>query len=434
MTEKTSRFKRFTSIVFRFLRVVAVLAVAVAVAKLLVSLNVKPEKKQVSKPPPSVNVMVVNPVSKRMMVEAYGTVKPRKLVKIGAEVPGRIEYLHPSFVEGGKIFPGDLLVQIDQRSYALNRQAAQVKIQQAKTEVDSLNQEIKNLEKDMALSRANLMLSQKELSRIKALSQNQFASKTSLDKAEQKYLQAKIQLQALANRLLLTQPLLALKTAAVDMARVNFQKADLAFQNTQIRWNFNGLVLDKFAEQGEFVNPGQVLGAIYQSALLDVEVSIPLEKMKWIETSFGAEKMPDATVMLAGSEGRPSQGWPARVARIKARIDEKTRTLPMTLEILDPAVHTNGRFSLKPGAFVKCSIKGQQYENIFVLPRHLLKRGDTILTVAKNRLKIKNVKVLRKFEDKVYINGGLMPGDNLVYSPLPGAVDGMALLIKHNGN
>ena len=433
MTEKTSRFKFFFSILFRFLRVVAVLVVAIAVAKLLISLNVKPEKKQVAKIFPSVMVMVVNPVSKRMTVDAYGTVKPRKLVKISAEVPGRIEYLHPLFVEGGKIFAGDLLVRIDQRAYALNRQAEQIRIQQAKTQVDSLKQEMENLEKDMVLSRANVMLSQKELARIKALSQNQFASKTSLDKAEQQFLQAKIQLQTMANRLSLTRPLMAQKKAAVAMARVNFQKADLAFQNTRIRCEFDGLVLDKFAEQGEYVNPGQVLGSIYQIAKLDVEVSIPLEKMKWIEALFEEKKMPEATVMLAGSEGRTSQGWSARVARIKARIDEKTRTLPMTLEILDPEVKINGRFDLKPGTFVRCSIKGQWYENVFVLPRHLLKRGDTVFTVDKNRLTIKKVKVLRKFEDTVYIDAGLMPGDNIVSSPLPGAVDGMELMIKYNG-
>ncbi|MCK5837960.1 MAG: efflux RND transporter periplasmic adaptor subunit, partial [Desulfobacula sp.] len=86
-----------------------------------------------------------------------------------------------------------------------------------------------------------------------------------------------------------------------------------------------------------------------------------------------------------------------------------------------------------PGTFVKCSIVGERYENIFVLPRYLLKRDDILFTVNDNHLKMKKVNVLRKFEDEIYINKGLAPGDKIIFSPLPGAIEGMELTIKLNG-
>ncbi len=431
--EKTSGIKKARSFFLRLLRVLIVLVIAIALAKLLISLKKDPEKKEIIKTPPSVKVMTAAPVSKVMTVEAYGTVKPRKLVKIAAEVPGRIDYIHPSFIEGGMINKGALLVRIDQRSYKLDRQTGQVRIRQAKTDIESLKQDVKNLKNDIILSQANVELTQKELKRIKALSKNQFASKNSLDKAEQQYLQAKIALQNISNRLALTSPLMEQKNIALAMARVDFQKADLAFQKTQIAADFNGWVLDKFAEEGEYVNPGQTIGSIYQKDSLDVDVRIPLEKMKWIEFFFENGSTPAAKVKVANSGSIKSYVWNAKVARVKAKIDEKTRTLPMTLEILNPDVNIKTIFNLKPGTFVKCSIVGETFENIFVVPRHLLKSGNILFTMNDKHLKMKKVTVLRKFEEEIYINGGLNPGDKIISSPLPGALEGMELTIKENG-
>ncbi|MCK5349038.1 MAG: efflux RND transporter periplasmic adaptor subunit [Desulfobacula sp.] len=430
---KLSGSRKISSFFLRFLRVVIVLAIAIALAKLLISLKEEPEKTEIIKTPPSVKIMVVTPVSKVMTVDAYGTVKPRKLVKIAMEVPGRIDYIHPSFIEGGVIHKGEVLIRIDQRSYKLDQQAGQVRIRQAKTDIESLKQDIENLKNDILLSKANVEIAKKELKRIKALSKNQFASKNSLDKAEQQYLQAKIALQSISNRLSLTDTLMEQKNTALAMARVDFQKADLALQKTRIKYEFDGLILDKFAEKGEYVNPGQILGSMYQKDSLDVDVRIPLEKMKWIESFFENGKTPDARVMMANFDSMKPYAWDAKVVRLKAKIDEKTRTLPMTLEILKTDVKIKDIFNLKPGTFVKCSIIGEAYKNIYVLPRYLLKSDNILFTVNDNHLKMKKVDVLRKFEDEIYINGGLTAGDKIIFSPLPGALEGMELNIKTNG-
>jgi len=126
--------------------------------------------------------------------------------------------------------------------------------------------------------------------------------------------------------------------------------------------------------------------------------------------------------------------WDAKVVRIKASIDETTRTLPMTLEIIKPESKLKNIFELKPGAFVKCSIIGGTYENIFVLPRYLLKRENILYTINSDHLKMKKVRIFRKFEDEIYIDNGLNSGDQIIVSPLPGALDGMELKIKQNGN
>ncbi len=431
--ETSSDTRTKTPVLLRILRVFIVLFIAVGIAWALFVSREKPAKQDIAQVPQAVKVIEAHPVSKVMSVEAFGTVKPRTLVKIAAEVPGRIDYIHPSFIEGGQVKAGELLIRIDQRSFKLDREAGKVRLHQAKTDIKSLKQDIENLKQDIALSQANMDLAQKELERIRALNKNQFASKTMLDRAEQQYLQAKIALQNIQNRMVMTGPMMEQKKAALSMAEVDFQKADLAYRKARIVSPFDGWVLNKLLEEGEYVNPGQVIGSIYEKNALDVDVSIPLEKMKWINPVLEKGEVPGALVSIASSEGIVSHAWPAKVARFKANIDEKTRTLTMTLEIDTSAPEKGGVFGLKPGVFVTCSIQGTRFENIFVLPRYLLKTGDILFTINDNHLMIKKVDILRKFEEEVYIQAGLNPGDRIISSPLPGAREGMPLTIKTNG-
>jgi multidrug efflux pump subunit AcrA (membrane-fusion protein) len=278
-----------------------------------------------------------------------------------------------------------------------------------------------------------MALAQKELDRVTALTKTQVASRNSLDKAEQQYLGAKLQLQAITNRLSLTDSIMEQKQAALAMARVEFQRADLSWMKTLIVSDFDGFILDKAAQEGEYVNPGQVIGTLYEKNSLDVDVSIPLEKMKWVEPFFRNGQTPMARVMLANFDGAPAHVWDARVARVKAKIDEKTRTLPMTIEILHPDSTGQTIWDLKPGTFVKCSILGETIDNLFVLPRYLLKGENRVFTVTDRHLEIKEVILFRKFEEEIFISQGLQPGDKIISSPLPGAIDGMELNIKENG-
>jgi len=437
------------SFAFRLIRVFIVLGVALGAAFWLFNAREAPEKKQVVKTPPGVHVMSVSPKDYVMAVDALGTVVPRTKVKLTAEVPGRIDYIQPSFREGGRIFKKDTLIGIDRRSFRLDKNAASVRLGQVKADIRHLAREIENLKADANLARTNQALSLKELERIRALTQNQFASKTSLDKAEQQYLAARIQLQAVENRLALTPSLMAQKQAALAMAGNDLEKADLVLEKSEIRAGFDGFVLSKQAEMGEYVNPGQVLGAVYKKDGVDVDVGIPFEEVKWLRAAFDSGAMPGARISIANLEPGLSPVWQARVARVKAQIDEKTRTLPLTIEIgpieIGPIVIGSvesgspgtGRQEredplnrLKPGTFVKCRIFGEARKGIFRLPRHLLRSDDTLFVVKDNRLDIRQVSVLRKFEDHVFIDRGLTAGDQVITSPLPGARAGMPVIVK----
>jgi multidrug efflux pump subunit AcrA (membrane-fusion protein) len=126
------------------------------------------------------------------------------------------------------------------------------------------------------------------------------------------------------------------------------------------------------------------------------------------------------------------QVWKGHVARVKARMDQRTRTLPVVVEVdegTDAAV-SEGGMRLRPGMFVTIKIKGKAIDQAFVLPRHVVYPGDVVYTLANDRLKMKDVGILRTYKDSVIINEGISEGDQIIKTPLSGAVDGMKVRLK----
>ena len=415
------------------MRVVVVLLLAAGVALWLFVSREKPQKKQMTDTPPKVLCVPAVSGTFDMTVEAFGTVTPRNSVKLAMEVAGRIDSIHPDFREGARINKGEILLCLDQRTLVLNEKNARIQVDQARADIRLLEQETLNLKADVGLARSNLQLTSKELERIRALAKNQFASKTNLDKAEQQYLSAENQLQQITNALALVPSRMALKKSALASAQAALETASLMLEKSEIKADFYGFVMTKQVQVGEYVNPGQVLGVIYEKDALDVDIRIPLEELQWLGSVFKDGGRPQVSLTIANLEGGRSPVWPGHVARIKAAVDEKTRTMPMTVEIgtldvKDPLL------LLRPGVFVKCRVKGEQKENVFKIPRTLMRSPDTLYLARENHLVIKKVNVIRRFEEDVYITGGLASGDMIIESPLPGALDGMAITFKKAGD
>ena len=421
------------SLLYRVMRVAVVLLLAAGVALWLFFSREKPQKKAMARIPPTVLCVPAVSGSSDMTVEAFGTVTPRNSVKLAMEIAGRIDYIHPGFREGASIKKGDVLLKIDRRTLVLNEKNARVQVDQARADIGLLKQETENFKADEALARSNLELAFKELERIRALAKNQFASKTTLDKVEQQYLTAKNQLQNITNAQDLVPSRMAVKKSALASAQAALATASLMVEKSEIKAEFDGFVMTKQVQVGEYVNPGQVLGVIYEKDALDVDIRIPLEELQWLGSVFENGGRPQVRLTIANMEGGRSPVWSGQVARIKAAVDEKTRTMPMTVEIgtldvKDPLL------LLRPGVFVKCRVKGEQRENVFKVLRTLMRSPDTLYLARGDHLVIQEVKVIRRFEDDVYIAGGLAPGDLIIESPLPGAVDGMPVTVKNAGD
>ena len=419
---------------FKTLRVFAVLSVALIIAIVLVILRPKAERQVPVDKGLLVEVLPAQAANVQMVVEAFGTVAPRESLKLVAQVRGQIVEIDSMFKEGRFVQKKTRLIQIDPRSYSLAVERRQVQINQAEADLKRLEQEVINLKARIKIAQSDVKLAKNEYLRLKALIDRKVIAQSQLDKSEQSYLASQERLQSLNNQMALIGPQKEQLVAARDMARVMYQEAALDLERSSIVAPFDGWVLEKLIEVGQHVNIGQQLGLIYSAGALDIEVRIPAKDLKWFPDNLGQDTPILADVVF--KNGGSNTIWNGRLARIKAMVDQRTRTLPMVVEVDDTSSsgQEGEQFGLRPGMFVTVRIKGKTIENVFVLPRYLVYPGDVVYTVKEETLRSKQVKILRGYKDTVIVGEGLSEGDLIVKSPLSSPVDGMLVRLKPDGS
>ena len=415
---------------FKSFRVLIVLFAAVLFAVVLVILRPKAERQVPVEMGRLVEVFPAKSENVQVVVEAYGTVEPREALILVAQVRGQIVAIDSGFVEGGFVKRAITLIQIDPRTYQLEVDRRNVQIKQAEAELKRLEQEILNLTARIKIAQSDVALAKNEYGRLKQLIDRKVIAQSTLDKAEQQYLASRERLQALENQMALTGPQKEQLIAQRDMARVLFEQAKLDLEHSAVLTPFDGWVLEKAVEVGQHVNVGQSLGRIYRAGELEIEVQIPIKDFNWLP-NFGNHQTAIAADIIFKNAGK-RYVWTGRVARIKAQMEERTRTLPVVVEVAEAVNSEENQhlLRLRPGMFVTVEIKGREMEQVFVLPRHLVYPGDVVYTVEDNRLKFKSIKVLRTHKDSVVISEGLSEGDLIIKTPLSAASDGMLVRIK----
>jgi RND family efflux transporter MFP subunit len=415
---------------FKAIRVFTVLLVAFVIAVTLVVMRPKAERQVPDQKGRLVEVFPARAEDFQMVVEAFGTVAPRESLKLVAQVRGQIVDIYQTFKEGNFVKKGTLLIQIDPRTYSLEVKRRKVQIMQAEAELKRLKQEVVNLKSRIKIANSDVALAKNEYLRLKKLIDRKVIAQSQLDKAEQAYLASRERRQAIKNQLALIGPQREQLIAAREMAEVMYQQADLDLERSSIVAAFDGWVLERAIEVGQHVNVGQQLGSIYKAGELDIEVSIPTKEFKWLPAGMGNNSSIAADVIFRNTGEQ--QIWQGHVARVKARMDERTRTLPFVIEVDEAATagQSVSGFRLRPGMFVTIKIKGKEVNRAYVLPRYVVYPGDVVYTLKDDQLKIKDVGILRSYKDSVIVNEGLSEDDQIISTPLSGAVDGMSVRLK----
>ena len=417
-------------VTFKTFRAFVVVLAALIIAALLVIMRPKAERQVPPEKGRLVEVFPAKAEKVQIYIDAYGTVEPRETLKLVAEVRGQIVETDSGFREGGFVAKGTRLIQIDPRTYQLHAQRYQVQIKQAQAEIKRLQQEILNLQARIKIAKSDLSLAKNEYFRLKKLIERKVIAQSTLDKAEQQYLASQERLQALENQLALTGPQKEQLLAQRDMAKVLYQEARLDLERCVIGAPFDGWVLDKLIEVGQHVNVGQDLGRIYSAGLLDIEVRIAVKDFKWFPAGLNSVAGLEAEIVFENQGDRNT--WPGKVSRIKAKMDDRTRTLPLVVEVDQTAMSEGSSDSLRlrPGMFVTVKIKGKVIDQAYVLPRHVVYPGDMVYTVEEDRLKIKPVNILRTYKDSVIVSEGLSDGEHIIKTPLSSITDGMRVRVK----
>ncbi len=368
---------------------VAILAVGVlgVVILALTAPEVEPDAPEVIAP--LVRVVSAEPGAYRFSVHTQGTVVPRTESELIPQVDGEVVWVSPALVSGGSFEAGEPLLRIERADYEVDLESARATA--ARTE-------------------SELARSRKELDRQRRLAAKNVASQSRIDDAENEFRVAE---------------------AARREARARVERARRDLERTEIRAPFEGRVREERVDVGQFVTRGSPIATLYAVDYAEVRLPLPDRELAFLDLSLGGRASdpaaPAPEVRLRADFAGQTHVWTGQLVRTEGEIDPQSRMVNAVARVEAPYDSDGGRAPLAVGLFVEAEIAGRRIEDAVVLPRAALREGERVMVVEDDRLRFRDVEVLRVDREQVVIAAGLEAGERVCVSPLPGAVDGMTV-------
>ncbi|MFQ5416635.1 MAG: efflux RND transporter periplasmic adaptor subunit [Myxococcota bacterium] len=341
-----------------------------------------------------VRTLRVLPGDERLVVRAAGSVTARTESDLVPEVSGRVSWISPNLRPGGFFEADDVLLRLERGDYETALKRAQATLERARGELD---------------------LARQTLERQRSLKGRGAAAQAELDNA--------------SARQRVTRGAALEAEAAVEQAERDLERSEL-------RARFAGRVLEKRIDLGQFVTRGTSVARVYAIDTAEIRLPIPDRELAFLDLPLdyrgeaGPGRQPRVVLraIFAGREYR----WEGRVVRTEGQIDPRTRMIHVVVEVDDPygRGEAGDRPPLAVGLFVEAEIEGRLARDVFVLPREALRGNRSVLVVdAEERLRFREVDVLRAEGLRVIVRAGLSPGERVCVSPLETPVDGMRVRI-----
>ena len=349
---------------------IATLATLVGLVATWVVLTAKSEP-QAGAPPerptPMVEVITAAPSEHQLRVRTQGTIGAKTQVELSAQVAGRVLEVSENFADGGFFNAGDILVKIEPDDY------------------------------EFALARTEAALAQAEqrLAEERGRSRQAQREWRELGSAE-------------ANDLFLRKPQLRAAELAVTAAEADVAASKLALERTVIRAPFDGRVLQKRADVGQFIGNGTPLAQVYAIEALELRLPVSDAQLALLPDSLltSAGGLVGSSAAVTVNIGDRVWNFSAPIVRSEAEIDRRSRVANLIAEFSGAPEVGEGRPALTPGVFARAEILGRPVPGVIELSNTALSPDGHILVVNEQSiLERKDVAVVNREKDRVWISG-----------------------------
>ncbi len=361
----------------KFVVIPGILILAIAAAAGLSRLQGEAPKRDEEPLDLLVEVLPLETFTEQFEVRSQGTVRPRTQTVLSAEVSGVIVSISPKFVAGGVFGKDEMLLRIDPTNYRVAVDKAEALVRQRQIEYDGAV------------------------------------------KLRDKGYRAESELASAA--------------AALASARAELVSARRNLERTYIRLPYEGIVLSKDADLGQFVNPGTRLGVTFATDVAEVRLPLTDQDLALLELPAAADIAASGAAagppvrLVATRKGRTTD-WPARIVRTEGVVDERSRVTYAVARIEDPyRLHGDGE-PLPIGTFVAASIAGRTLPDLIRIPRTALRGSDQVLIVDDDsKIRIRTVDIVHADQRYAYVSGGVEPGERITTTAIEAPVNGMSV-------
>src|SRR5680860_976314 len=238
-------------------------------------------------------------------VTAIGTLLSDEAVTVSSEIPGRLQVIH--FQEGQPVEKGASLFTLDDSVYRAQ----------------------------LADAEAKLKLAEQTHKRTSQLFTNKYATAQSADESASN---------------------LAVNTAAVELARVQLEKAHIVAP-------FSGIVGLRHVSVGEYITAGQALVNLEAIQPIKADFRVPEKFLPAIRTGQS---------ISIGVDAFPGETFKGEVYAIDPRIDVSGRSLLVRAKV------PNHERRLRPGLFARVTVLLQLKEDALTIPEQaIIPQGDS---------------------------------------------------------
>ena len=252
----------------------------------LVLMEPAPSGETYTPPPTTVRTVLAQKQDEHLIVRSQGTVQPRTESQLIPEVSGRVLWMSPALVAGGRFAEGDTLLRIDTADYknAVDRSGAA--LTRASVEQEHAADELKRLEK---------------------LHSQNLSSQSQLDDGDRRFRVAE---------------------ANLIEAHINLEQAQRDLARTEITAPYEGRVRSEQVDLGQFVARGNVIATIYATDYVEVRLPIASSQLSYMAISIAGQLPEQASpVTLSSYLGKVKFIWEGELVRTEAEIDATSRML-----------------------------------------------------------------------------------------------------------
>ena len=373
---------------------VAILLSGIGAFKMLEATKPEPEKKTEAVRPLSVYVQPAEQSDVSLLVTTQGEVRARTEVNLVAQVAGTIVAISTEFTEGGIVSPGVALIKIDDTDYKLALLQAQAVVAEAEVKVQE------------AVAIADVARKQLQHSE----NPSPFALK---------------------------RPQVAQAKARLIAAKASLSQAELNLDRTQISLPFDGRVMKKNVDIGQYVSPGTSLGSAFSTNVVEVRVPLDDDELASLDLPIGfiADGNNPLMVNLKATVAGKEQYWQGELVRLDASVDSQTRTIYGQIEVKSPYKEnvSQNNMPLAVGLYVKAEIQGRKITDATVIPRDGLRAGNNVFVInSEERLDVRKVHVVHSSEKIAIIGSGVQPDDRIIVSSIRNPIPGMRIAALEN--
>ena len=329
-------------------------------------------------------------------------------------------------------------------------------LKQAGSSVEELDVEQTNVEGLVKLAEEQVELQKADKARFDSLRAQNAASTSQQEKARKAELDSMNSLQMLKNQISMVRARRNRLLQEKDRAATGLEMAVVNLERTTITSPIDGVVIQDFAEQDDFVQAGTRLIQLEDNSKVEVRFSLRMDQLRWLWNSVDSSvsvdsnpasttgytyDLPDVPVKVRIEADGNHFVWNARLDRYDgAGIDPRTRTIPVIVTVDDPteieiereegALPLATPPTLLRGSYVTVDLTVGKGLQLVSIPVTAYRPNKKVWKFADGQLNIRPVKVAYSDETRAIVladPNSLGPGDKVITSPLSVAKEGMAL-------